>query len=227
MSRLICSPAPSPKPSGLITTQVYHPNLSSPVTKISWVKLQKVKASCFKVPFISLAKLTFLITRRLHSFSTCSLEKPSDGLLLCGSKAVGPFPPMNALWNCFTESSTTLWRITACCEKGKTVHGQICTWVLHASSTKLACQDDKMSLNTLIHLTICLDHLLKNRQALWGTANQVPTTGPPEPMKLRWSKLSLTECEKQKKAGLCFYCSINNHFVAQCPNHLQKSESLP
>lgn len=64
--------------------------------------------------------------------------------------------------------------------------------------------------------------LLKNCQALWGASNQIPATDPPEPM---WH--GRAECEKWRKEGLCFYCSITNHFVVPCPNPLRNPALLP
>lgn len=78
-----------------------------------------------------------------------------------------------------------------------------------------------MSLNSLIDLTIHLNQLLKNHQALWGAVNQVSNIDSHEAMHFRQTKLILTEHEKQRKEGLCFYCGIAN-FVAYCSSHPRK-----
>lgn len=53
---------------------------------------------------------------------------------------------------------------------------------------------------TLSHLTMLHDHLLKNPQALWGAANQVPATDPLEPMQLRQASLNAKNDERRDYA---------------------------
>lgn len=66
----------------------------------------------------------------------------------------------------------------------------------HEVLTKLACHYDKMSLDSLIDLAICLDHLIHSHHVHKGTVRPLPQIDLLEPIQLGKTRLSTAECKK-------------------------------
>lgn len=79
---------------------------------------------------------------------------------------------------------------------------------------KLGCQDEKMSLNSLIDLAIHLDHLTRNRQVPKEMLNSQPESSCSATIQLAQG----TEREKNRMEKFCSYYGNPNHFLAQFPS---------
>ena len=80
--------------------------------------------------------------------------------------------------------------------------------------TELACQDDTLSLDTLIAMAIRLDNLLwKRRHPHRLSPSFVDhSESEPEPMEVGATRLPL-----RRQLGLCHYCDQEGHQLQRCP----------
>lgn len=64
---------------------------------------------------------------------------------------------------------------------------------------ELVCHDNKVSLESLIDLSICLHNLVRNRQAYREAVSPAPSVDHHEPLQLGQDKLTCTEREKHTR----------------------------
>lgn len=117
---------------------------------------------------------------------------------------------------------------------------------LHSLSEKLkdelATREVPSSLEEVVSLAIRLDNRLRERQRERGNhalgfssppsartlrapnpqltsnlAGSTPSAPPPEPMQLEQTRLSPAERQRRIREGLCIYCGIAGHLIADCP----------
>ncbi|KAL0186270.1 hypothetical protein M9458_017940, partial [Cirrhinus mrigala] len=86
---------------------------------------------------------------------------------------------------------------------------------------ELACQDEDLSLDQYIDLSIRVDNVMRARRSSRPlSAMQLPAApheAPAEPMQLGTTKLTLEERERRLRGNLCLYCGQPGHIRATCP----------
>lgn len=92
--------------------------------------------------------------------------------------------------------------------------------------SKLACQDDEATMNSLIELSIKIDNLLCDWRSVLTTLPTLDRTTI-EPMQLSNTRLFLGERARRHKEGLCYYCGHSNHRITQCPKRQQSCGTDP